>query len=119
MKTSILKVDGKEYALAYDFNAIADAEQSAGCNLLAALETLSNISAVQLRGLLYAAIVPEPKEPRLTLLEAGMLIRVDTIAPITKALADAYMLSMPAAPVEDAPAPAAATIPKERVKNNA
>ena len=111
MKTSILKIAtsegiAKELVLAYDFNAIADAEEPAGCNLLAALESLSDISAMQLRGLLFAAVVSTPKP---TILECGELIRVDTIAPITTALADAYNLSIPipppAAAAPAAPAP--------------
>ena len=109
MKTSILKIAtsegiAKELVLAYDFNAIADAEEPAGCNLLAALESLSDISAMQLRGLLFAAVVSTPKP---TILECGELIRVDTIAPITTALADAYNLSIPIPP----PATAAPTAP--------
>ena len=125
MKTSILKIatsEGivKELVLAYDFNAIADAEEPAGCNLLAALESLSDISAMQLRGLLFAAVVSTPKP---TILECGELIRVDTIAPITTALADAYNLSIPIPPpaaaapaapgpvlVPDAPAPEPAAV---------
>ena len=125
MKTSILKIAtsegiAKELVLAYDFNAIADAEEPAGCNLLAALESLSDISAMQLRGLLFAAVVSTPKP---TILECGELIRVDTIAPITTALADAYNLSIPIPPpaaaapaapgpvlVPDAPAPEPAAV---------
>ena len=122
MKTSILKIAtsegiAKELVLAYDFNAIADAEEPAGCNLLAALESLSDISAMQLRGLLFAAVVSTPKP---TILECGELIRVDTIAPITTALADAYNLSIPIPPaaapaasgpvVPDAPVPEPAAV---------
>jgi hypothetical protein len=125
VKTSILKIAtsegiAKELVLAYDFNAIADAEEPAGCNLLAALESLSDISAMQLRGLLFAAVVSTPKP---TILECGELIRVDTIAPITTALADAYNLSIPIPPpaaaapaapgpvlVPDAPAPEPAAV---------
>ena len=125
MKTSILKIAtsegiAKELVLAYDFNAIADAEEPAGCNLLAALESLSDIRAMQLRGLLFAAVVSTPKP---TILECGELIRVDTIAPITTALADAYNLSIPIPPpaagaptapgpvlVPDAPAPEPAAV---------
>jgi len=109
VKTSTLKIKTsagieKELVLTYDFNAIAEAEEPAGCNLLAALESLSDITAMQLRGLLFAAIVSTPKP---TIIECGELIRVDTIAPITTALADAYNLSLPDA----APAPAAAAGP--------
>jgi len=101
-KTSSLKIDGQTLELAYDFNLIAEAEEAAGCNLLAALENLQDLTAMQLRGLLFAAIV---STPRLTLLEAGALIRVNTISVVTTALADAYNLTLPAP--EPKPEPAA------------
>lgn len=98
MKTSTLTIDGKEFKLAYDFNAIADAEQFAGCNLLNALENMNDITAGQLRGLLYAAIVAawpeESKTQPPSLAAAGRLCRVDTIGVVTQALADAYMLTL-------------------------
>ena len=93
--TSTLEVDGKTWRLTYDFNAIADAERIAECNLLAALDNLAAISAAQLRGLLYAAIVVADARLRPTLQEVGALIRIDTLAAITEALAEAYRLSMP------------------------
>lgn len=90
-----LVVDEKEYRLAYSFNSIALAEAHAGCNLLRGLESLTDLSAVQLRGLLYAALTVA--HPELTIADAGNLIRLDTIGPITTALAEAYTLSMPSA----------------------
>jgi hypothetical protein len=97
-----LMVDGKEYKLAYSFNAIAAAERTAGCNLLTGLESLSDLTAQQLRGLLFAALsIAHPtvkegeKERLLTVEDAGQMIRLDTIAPITTSLAEAYRLSMP------------------------
>ena len=87
-----LKIGDTELLLRYDFNAIAEAESVTGTNLLLALENLSKLSASQLRGLLYAAIV---SEPRPTLAEAGKLIRLDTIAPITFCLSEAYMRKIP------------------------
>jgi len=101
LKTSILKIDGKTLELAYDFNLIADAEETAACNLLAALENLGDLTAKQLRGLLFAAVV---STPRLTLLEAGALIRVNTISQVTSALADAYNLTLPAPEAKPDPA---------------
>jgi hypothetical protein len=97
VKTSTLVIDNETLTLAYDFNAIADAERIAGCNLLAALENLADISAIQLRGLLYAAIVTEPPDVRPTLVDCGNLIRLDTIAAVTMALAKAYELATPGA----------------------
>jgi hypothetical protein len=103
-----LKLNGQEYKLAYSFNAIAEAESIAGCNLLAGLENLSSLSALQLRGLLYAGLAVANLKPRISLEEAGAMIRLDTIGPITSALAEAYVLSMPEKKdppeAEDAPA---------------
>lgn len=101
-----LEIDGKAYRLAYSFNAIAEAEHVAACNLLVGLERLSDLTALQLRGLLYAAL--GVANPKITIEQAGALVRLDTILPITLALAQAYRLSMPDKPVDppEASAPA-------------
>ena len=83
---------GQDLRLAYDFNEICDAERACGCNLLAALESLKGLGAAQLRGLLYAAL--RPAHPIVTLQEVGTLIRVDTVLPITEAMAHAYQLAL-------------------------
>lgn len=88
-----LVVDENEYRMCYSFNSIALAEAHAGCNLLRGLESLTDLSAVQLRGLLYAALTVA--HPEITIDDAGKMIRLDTIGPITEALAEAYTLSMP------------------------
>ena len=87
-----LTLDDKDYRLAYSFNSIALAERYAGCNLLMGLENLRDLSAEQLRGLFYAAL--QVAHPEITLQKAGEMIFLDTIAPITAALAEAYTLSM-------------------------
>jgi hypothetical protein len=88
-----LELDGETYRLAYSFNAIATAEHVAECNLLSGLESLNDMSALQLRGLLYAAM--SVADPKVTIHQAGALIRLDTLVPITNAIAEAYRLSMP------------------------
>jgi len=96
--TSNLTLAGRTFALAYDFNLIAEAEEEAGCNLLEALVNLNDLTAMQLRGLLFAAIVvpvTDPPTPHPSILEVGALMDVDTIGPITKALAIAYNLVPP------------------------
>lgn len=93
-----LEMDGETYPLAYSFNAIAEAERLAGCNLLAGLENLMDLTALQLRGLLYAAM--SVANPKVTIAQAGALIRIDTIPTITNAMADAYRLSMPGKKVD-------------------
>jgi hypothetical protein len=93
IKFATLTLDGREYRLAYSFNAIAEAERAAGCNLLAGLENLSDLTALQLRGLLYGALMVS--NPDITIEQAGAMIRLDTLDPVTAALAEAYGLSMP------------------------
>jgi hypothetical protein len=104
VKKGKLVIDGVEYQVAYDFNRICEVEAAAGANLLEALGSLLSLSAAQLRGLLFAAI--ERDGARLTLAQVGALIRVDTIASIEDALAEAYRLSLPEKP-EESPAPPA------------
>lgn len=100
LKFAKLKLGGEEYSLCYSFNAIAEAERVAGCNLLIALEGLQNLSAIQLRGLLYAALTKA--HPDISIERAGALIGIKSLGPITTALASAYSLSMedPANPPE-------------------
>jgi hypothetical protein len=89
-----LEIDGVKYKLAYSFNAIAEAEAVAGCNLLEGLRHMAvDVSAAQLRGMLYAAMTVA--QPKVTLEQAGKLIRLDTLPAITLALGEAYYLSFP------------------------
>jgi len=102
-----LKVGEESYPLAYSFNSIAEAEHVAGCNLLGGLENLGELSALQFRGLLYAAM--KVANPKVTIEQAGELIGFGSTGVIASALAEAYRLSMPVKkqdpPVaEDAPA---------------
>jgi len=88
-----LTLDGKSYKLCYSFNSIAIAESVAGCNLLRGMEKLTDLTALQFRGLLYAALTVA--HPDLSVEDAGNLIRFDTYAPIMDALGEAYRLSLP------------------------
>jgi hypothetical protein len=90
---STLVVDDKSYKLAYSFNSIALAEAASGTNLLKGLQSLMDLSAMQLRGLLYAAMIID--KPDVTVEQASSLIRVDTINDITLAMVEAYRLSLP------------------------
>jgi hypothetical protein len=90
-----LTIDGTEYRLIYSFNAIADAESLAGCNLLHGISAalISTMTAAQMRGLFYAAL--KPLQPALTLAEVGAMIRIDTLPGIFEAITLAYSLAMP------------------------
>lgn len=90
-----LKIDDQTYNLVYDFNAIAEAERLAGCNLMhgLALILLDAPTAGQFRGLLYAAL--RKGHPKITLAQAGALVRIDTMPEIQEALLRAYNASLP------------------------
>lgn len=96
IKFAQLAIDGQTYQLAYSFNSIAVAEQVGGFNLLAGLENLKELTAGQLRGLLYAALILA--QPDVTIEQAASLIRLDTLTAVTAALVEAYSLSMPETP---------------------
>ena len=85
------------YRLAYDFNAIAEAEQLAGCNLLQGMASvlLNTWTAAQLRGLFYAGL--RKAHPDITIQEAGAMVRIDTMPAIHTALLKAYNSSLPEA----------------------
>jgi hypothetical protein len=88
-----LEIDDKTYKLAYSFQAIAEAEHLAGCNLLSGLDNLQELSARQLRGLFFAAL--SIAQPKITIEQSTALIRLDTTYSIRLALAKAYNLSIP------------------------
>ena len=107
-KTSTLTLAGQTFELVYDFNLIAESEEDAGCNLLEALVNLHDLTAMQLRGLLYAAIISPT--PRPSILQVGALLEVDAIGPVTSALAKAYNLEVKTDPI---PAPGPALVPPD------
>jgi hypothetical protein len=91
-----LEVDGVEYRLAYDYNAIVEAEAAARINLLEGMAKilLNGMDAAHLRGLLYAALRKAHSE--ITLDQAGDLIRIDTIEEVRMAVLRAWDASLPA-----------------------
>jgi hypothetical protein len=98
-RIATFEVNGETYELAYEFNALVDAEDVTGCNLLAAIEGLSGggVTAKQLRGLLYAMICPYrgfPKEPSDQVKAMGLLIRIDTLGDIIAAIGEACALAV-------------------------
>ncbi len=78
-----LENDPIVYTLVYDFNELADAEAVAQTNLLQAVSSLQNMTAVQMRGLLYACL--KTSHPLVLLKEAGDLLSKDS-ATVTRAL---------------------------------
>ena len=90
-----LEIDGYTYELVYDFDAIANAEKQADCNLLHGMSAtlLNTMSAGQLRGLLWAAL--RRRHPKMTLADAAALCRVDTVPDIVPALAATFTAAIP------------------------
>src|ERR1700735_1433665 len=90
--SATLEIDGQKYELVYDYNAIAEAEIETGngVNLLHGIAAfmLRTMSALQLRGILYASL--KPRQPDITLQQTGALIRIDTMQAISKAVNEAW-----------------------------
>lgn len=103
--SATLEIEGQKYSLVYDYNAIAEAEAVCGgqVNLLHGISALflNTMSALQLRGILYAAL--KPLQPDITLAEAGALIKINTMPAIMTAIGEAWALSMPEQPKENPP----------------
>jgi hypothetical protein len=90
-----IELSGSTWKLAYDFNAIAEAESITGCNLLQGVGgvLLHTMTATQFRGLFYAAL--RRAHPEITIHQAGLLMTIENMADIREALLKAYGVSMP------------------------
>ena len=91
------------YLLAFDFNAMALAEEISGLNLLQSMRSLGDLSVSQTRALLYAALLK--KQPKMTLADAGNLLNFRTLPLITKTLGEALTNSLPEETEENSPQP--------------
>ena len=94
-KAAKLVIDGKTYSIGYNFNDLVDAETVCGCNLYDAMGRLGrDITAGQLRGLLYAMVAPfwdtEKVNQPAALKLVGALIRPDTRSDIIMAIGEAF-----------------------------
>jgi hypothetical protein len=92
---ALLEIEDGTFELVYDFNAIAEAEPQAGCNLLHAVGAalLHNMTASQMRGLLYALL--RARHADMDLPRVGALIRLENYARIREALKTAIMATAP------------------------
>lgn len=90
-------IDETEYKLAYSFAALAKAEKVTGCNLLSGMVSASNIldtgfpGASVVLGLFWASL--SVAHPDMTMNDAAVLIRPDTVAEIWQAVQEAQSLS--------------------------
>jgi hypothetical protein len=86
-----LVLGGETFALAYDFNAVCQAEKATGINLLSSV--VGEITASSLRGLLWASVLKD--RPDITIDEVGALIRPTNIATIREAVVSCWFGSVP------------------------
>ncbi|MBB5066144.1 hypothetical protein [Granulicella mallensis] len=84
-----LILNGVERHLCYDFNAIAQAEIHTGINLL---RNITDVSATNLRALLWAALLKE--NPKLTIEEVGSWITLHKVPAIHNAIITAWFGSL-------------------------
>jgi hypothetical protein len=94
-----LTLNGREYFLAFDFNALAVGSELVGENLLEELK-FDHITAPRLRSLLYVALLKF--QPEITQEEAGALGGPLNAGKILNAIAFAYTGSNPETDTEQA-----------------
>jgi hypothetical protein len=87
------------YFLAFDFNALATAEELTGLNLLGSLD-LQNLNVTRLRALVYSAMLKA--QPEITLTDVGDLFAMSTTPEIVNALVHAWTGSRPEVVVDGA-----------------
>lgn len=105
-----LEGDPQVYSLAYDFNAMCEAEEKTGVNILAVSEG-SDVSARGTRALLFAFLLTG--HPMVTKEEAGDLLSRDR-STVSAAIGTVLRLGIevPAEPAAEAAAPAQEPIPE-------
>jgi hypothetical protein len=91
-----VNLNGIEYKLCFDFNALAKAEEETGIDMLKAVR-FDHMTALQYRALLYCALLKN--HPTLSIEDAGNLCTTafenGTLKTITDAILSAYGMSMP------------------------
>lgn len=87
-----LKVGDEEYTLAYDFNAIAKAEELTGLNLFTSF-SFQQLSVTKFRAMLFASLLKY--QPKITVEQVGSLITAQNLAEITIKMVEAWHASRP------------------------
>lgn len=85
-----LTLGKKTYKLAYDFDAIAKAEEITGLQLLLGINW-HKLTAAQLRGLLYASLLKG--QPEMKLADLNPLMRPKHLSEIAEAVVSAWVAS--------------------------
>lgn len=103
-RSAVLEIDGRSYDLVFDYNSVADAEALTGVNLLHGISAamFGTVTAAQLRGLLFASL--KPRNPDITLQQAGELISIGNLKQVYTALSEAWSASVPPQKAEGAAA---------------
>lgn len=87
-----ITLNGNEYHLVYDFNAIARAEELSGLNLFGSFD-FSRLTATKFRAMLFASLLKE--NSKITLEECGLFITARNLADITIKMVEAWHGSRP------------------------
>jgi hypothetical protein len=104
-----VKIAGQTYQLVFSFNSICVVESLTGINLLKA--SISDVSAVNVRALLYAALLPT--YPDMTLEAAGNMVTMRNVGTLHNALISAWFGSIETdSDAEDNPSGEATAQPK-------
>lgn len=87
-----ITLNGKDFTLQYDFNAIARAEELIGINLFGTFD-FTQLSVTKFRAMLFSSLLKN--HPEITLEECGDLITAHTLAEITIKMVEAWHGSRP------------------------
>ena len=87
-----VNLNGNDYVLEYDFNAIAVAEELTGLNLFSTFD-FKGLNVVKFRAMLFASLLKN--HPKITLQEAGSFVTAYTLGAITLGLVEAWTGSRP------------------------
>lgn len=83
-----LEIDGKELVLLYTINALCEAEEAAGTNILGDLTRLSSLRLIFWAGL-------RTRQPEISKAKAGDLIQAAGVDVVQRAVTDALALAFP------------------------
>ena len=87
-----ITLNGEEFVLQYDFNAIAVAEELTGLNLFSTFD-FTHLSVTKFRAMLFATLLHN--HPNMTLEKAGSFVNAFTLADITVKMVEAWHASRP------------------------
>lgn len=89
-----ITIEGKEYKMRLDLNALSDFENMTGKSIMrGGLTDIANLDLSDVRGLLWACMVQEDES--LTIREVGRMIHIGNITELTETIAKLVQGTMP------------------------